>query len=226
MKAYERVTKHQLQKRTYTIIRVDGRSFHNYTKNLNKPFDHTLTGCMGETARALVEEIQGAKLAYFQSDEISIVATDFDNHETEPWFGGIVQKVASVSASVATAAFNNYAREYKLGPTTAQFDSRVFSIPSRHEVVNYLIWRQQDAERNSLQMFARSIFSHKQLDGKNSRQIHDMLHGAGENWNNLPEGDKRGRCISKEDGKWKLDFRIPIFTKDRDYIESKIPKNE
>lgn len=103
---YEKVTRYFLPGRTYTIIRVDGKAFHTYTKGLFRPFDAGLIEDMDNTAKYLCEHIQGAKFAFVQSDEISILLTDFDTITTQGWFEGNLQKMCSVSASFATAIFN------------------------------------------------------------------------------------------------------------------------
>lgn len=199
---YESRTKHLLPRRTYTVIRIDGKSFHTYTRGFDKPFDADLIEVMNNTAIALCNQIQGAKLAYVQSDEISIVMTDFDSQQTDAWFNGNIQKITSVSASIATAAFNNgmYLNENKLlnMDKVAYFDSRVFTIPEAIEVKNYLIWRQQDATRNSIQMVARSLASHKECNNLDTAQLQELIFQRGQNWNNYPNGQKRGRIIVKE----------------------------
>ena len=91
---------------------------------------------MDETAKYLCENIQGAKFAFVQSDEISILLTDFDKLQTDAWYNGNIQKITSISASLATAKFNEL-RPNKI----ALFDSRVFTITSNIEVENYFIWR-------------------------------------------------------------------------------------
>ena len=102
MKMYEEVTRGKLPPRTYTLIRADGRSFSNFTKKFKRPFDDDFVNMMNQTAIALCEEIQGCKIGYVQSDEISIIMTDFDNDNTSSWFDGVVQKICSNSASIAT----------------------------------------------------------------------------------------------------------------------------
>lgn len=188
---YENRTRYMLPRRTYTIIRVDGKAFHTFTKGLPRPICPVLTAAMDLTANALVKEIQGAKFAYTQSDEISVLITDFDNEQTEAWFSGNIQKMTSVAASIATAEFNKNFTIVRDKP--ALFDARVFTIPDRTEVANYFIWRQKDCVRNSLQMFARTYFSHKDLQNKSSSEIHEMLHSIGLNWAHLPGTFKNGR---------------------------------
>lgn len=203
---YEDRTRFSLPRRTYTIIRIDGRAFHTYTKNLRKPFDYELMEDFEDTAKALIQGIQGARFAYHQSDEISVLVTDFESDETEAWFDGNLQKIVSISASVATEAFNR-ARLRGADPRLtvqglnfsagAMFDARAFTIPDPVEVENYFIWRQKDATRNSMSMYARAFFSHKELEGKNFNQMHEMLLSKGENWNHLTSRVQRGQVIYK-----------------------------
>ncbi len=210
---YEIRTRTFLPRRTYTIIRLDGKAFHTFTRGMDKPYDERFMNAMDYTAMHLSVEIQGAQIAYAQSDEISILLTDFEKITTDAWFDGQIQKIVSVSASMATGYFNSYIN-HDIGKTDqkmAFFDARVFTIPDPVEVENYFVWRQKDAVRNSLSMFAQSLFSHKQLHGKSQADMHEMIHTRGENWNNLPDGFKRGRSIFKNiEGKWTnypLDFQ-------------------
>lgn len=105
---YENRTKYYVPRRTFTIIRIDGKAFHTFTKGLKRPFDDNFTEWMDRTTEILCKEIQGVKFGYVQSDEISLVLTDFDTITTDAWFGGNIQKMASVSASIATAWFNHF----------------------------------------------------------------------------------------------------------------------
>ena len=108
MKEYEKRNQYYLQKRTPVAIRVDGRSFHTFTKGFKRPFDNILMKAMQETAKYMCENIQGAKLAYVQSDEITIILTDYDTLETDCWFNYRTDKLCSISASMATMAFNKF----------------------------------------------------------------------------------------------------------------------
>jgi len=103
---YEQRTRTWLPRRTYTIIRLDGKAFHTFTKKMKRPYDKDFMLNMDRTAMFLCKHIQGAKMAYVQSDEISILLTDFDKITTDAWFDGQVQKIVSVSASLATGIFN------------------------------------------------------------------------------------------------------------------------
>lgn len=223
---YENRTRNFLPRRTYTIIRVDGKAFHSYTRGLVRPFDEKLVNDMDETACYMCKNIQGAKFAFVQSDEISILLTDFEGLTTDAWFDGNIQKMASISASLATAKFNEL-RPNKI----ALFDSRVFTIPSDIEVENYFIWRQQDTTRNSISSVAQSMFSHQELENKNTDQMQEMCFQKGVNWNDFSAKLKRGRLIVKQDyekegatrSKW-VSVEPPIFTQEREMLKVLIPK--
>jgi tRNA(His) 5'-end guanylyltransferase len=229
-KQYEHRTRIFLPRRTYTFMRVDGKAFHTYTKGCKRPFDEDLMTAMDEAAKELCKTISGCKLAYVQSDEITTVSTDFEEHATQAWFDNNLQKIVSVAASTVTSRFNQVRAEQNQ-KTTATFDCRAWTIAERDEVLNCLVWRQQDATRNSIQMAAQSMFSHKELIGKNTSILQDMMHEKGVNWNDYPIGFKRGRLIRKvyyESGqsmrsKWVVED-TPIFTQDREFLYDLIPK--
>jgi tRNA(His) guanylyltransferase len=220
---YEDRSRFMLPRRTYTIIRVDGKAFHSFTRHCEKPNDADLAQALDYAAAELCREAQGSCFAYVQSDEISVLLTDFALPTTEAWFDGNLQKIVSVSASVVTAAF---AADYSDDERTAHFDARVFTIPDPVEVENYFIWRQQDAVRNSIQGLAQAHFSAKQMHGVNTSAAQEMLfREKGINWNDTPAYWKRGRCIVYTEGAgWRIDSEIPTFTADRDYLRRMIPR--
>lgn len=242
---YESRSKTRLTRRMPVIIRLDGKAFHTLTRGFEKPFDMVMVRAMQETMKYLCENIQGCVLGYTQSDEITLVLIDYQNLNSDAWFDYEVQKLCSVSASMATFAFNrNFARLAALEPEKktkqtnaytevaskgAFFDARCFNIP-KEEVTNCLLWRQQDATRNSIHMTGRAYFSHKQIEGLNSNDIQNLLfQEKGINWNDLPTTLKRGSCCIKKyrqtmnqtlRGYWCIDDEIPIFKDEgRDYIE-------
>ncbi|WP_344982418.1 tRNA(His) guanylyltransferase Thg1 family protein, partial [Streptosporangium fragile] len=152
---------------------------------------------MNAVAEALCAEMSGAVFAFTQSDECSVLLTDFDAHGTQPWFGGVVQKITSIAASIATVAFN---RAYRVGhdDAHAMFDARVFTIPDPVEVANYFLWRQRDCVRNSITMAAQAVFSHRRLHGVSTGRMREMLwseHGV--DWDNYPAEVKRGRVCTR-----------------------------
>lgn len=259
---YENISRYYLTRRMPIITRIDGKSFHTFTKGFKKPFDDILVKTMQETMKYLCENIQGCVLGYTQSDEISLVLVDYAELTTDAWFGNNLQKMCSVSASMATLAFNkaftrNISKQSKRFYTEyleekdasyietleiamnkgAMFDSRVFTIP-KEEVCNYMLWRQQDATRNSILSVGQANFSHKDLHGKSCNNIQDMLMTQkGINWNDYATTLKRGSCCIKVDdgltaydeagnicgytqrSQWIIDNEIPIFSQDRNYIE-------
>lgn len=242
---YENRAKTYLVRRMPVIIRLDGKAFRTFTRGLKKPYDEIFHNAMNSTLQYLCENIQGCKLGYTQSDEITLLLTDYDTLTTDAWFDNNVQKICSVSASIATMAFNQYFAlsyhefeediyeawntsddEFKYCDVlrrklhSAMFDSRCFNIPE-DEVTNCLLWRQNDATRNAIQMLGQCNFSHKELHGKSCNDIQDMLMTQkGINFNDMPTEFKRGVCCRMDsDGKWVLDKEIPIFSQDREYVE-------
>lgn len=241
---YENRAKTKLLRRTPVIIRLDGKAFHTFTKEFNKPFDEILTLTMQKTMLALCKLVQGCILGYTQSDEITLVLTDYTKLKTSAWFDYDIQKVCSVSASIATLAFNRcFLNEiqkkyesiseltvsvyYQAWLKGALFDARCFNIP-KEEVTNCLLWRQQDATRNSINAVGQAYFSHKELHGLNTNQVQDKLFKEKDiNWNDLPIYLKRGSCCIKQEinelSVWVIDNYIPIFKEDgRNYIEKLI----
>ena len=221
---YEQISKTRLMRREPVIIRLDGRSFHSFTKNFKKPFDHILMETMQQTMKYLCENVSTCVLGYTQSDEISLLLIDYAKLNTQAWFDNEVQKMCSISASMATMIFNMLFRinaeqyiDYTLEcwnvseeenkymgvlqkaiEKGAMFDSRVFNIP-KEEVTNYFYWRQLDATRNSIQMVGQANFSRKELQKKSCNDIQDMLHEQKEiNWNDYSVPEKRGTCCIKE----------------------------
>lgn len=245
---YEARTRVLLPRRTFVMIRVDGVCFHQYTRGCERPYDLGLMEDMDRTALALCRNIAGAQLAYVQSDEISVLLTDFGSTQTEAWFDNSLQKLVSVSASLATVHFNQARRERSPEQTKlACFDSRAFTIPDPVEVENYFVWRGQDATRNSISMTAQAHFAHERLQGKTANELQEMLwQEKGLNWNDTPGGFKRGRCVVKRSVVDDVDFedkrtgetrraegverRVwevvvpPVFTQDRLWLQSHIPR--
>ena len=220
---YEQVPKTRLVRRMPVAIRIDGKAFHTFTRGFRKPFDHILIKTMQETTKYLCENIQGCVLGYTQSDEITLILVDYQKLSSSAWFDYEVQKLCSISASMATMAFNKFfennvddyrfrkwdgvskyeegTEEYiktllKAVEKSAMFDARCFNIP-KEEVANLIYWRQLDATRNSIQMVGQANFSHKELQNKTCNMIQDMLHEQkGINWNDYPTVCKRGSaCI-------------------------------
>lgn len=225
MKEYEDAYRIRFPRRLPVIIRLDGKAFHTWTKGLDLPFDDTFIAMMANTTKFLVDSIQGAVFAYSQSDEISILIRNYDSITTDPWYDNNVQKIASVAASMCTAKFNELAGQNLENAKLAFFDARAWVLP-KEEVVNYFVWRQQDASRNSIRAVAHHYLGHNAIMGKNNNEVQDMLMAMDipVNWNDYPIYKKRGYCynsLSKE-----VDQFIPIFSASRDYVALHIEKQE
>ena len=239
MKIYERASERHLMRRVPLICRLDGCHFSSWTRGLGRPYDDNLKLCMEYAAYVVCSEISGARYAYTQSDEISILVIDYQQLNTEPWFGYRGNKVESVAASICTAGFNTAALKYLPGQISkkglAIFDARAFSVP-KEDVVNAFLWRQEDCSKNSISSLAQVHFSHKELDSKNSSDKQDMLMlQKGVNWNDVPTHYKRGTSLYKVQvespnpidptgptvirNKWVVDHEMPILTQNRAYVE-------
>lgn len=217
---YENIPKTRLMRRVPVAIRLDGKAFHTFTRGFQKPFDFVLMDTMQQTMKYLCENIQGCVFGYTQSDEITLILVDYQKFTSDAWFDYEVQKLTSVSASMATMAFNKYFSEnvveYNLthDPLVkrreglldnyisavekgAMFDARCFNIP-KEEVTNLIYWRQLDATRNSIQMVGQAHFSHDELQDKTCNMIQDMLMTKyGINWNDFTVPCKRGTACIK-----------------------------
>lgn len=224
MKNYENVSKTSLMNRIPVAIRIDGKAFHTFTRGFQKPFDPVLMDAMQKTMKYLCENIQGCIFGYTQSDEITLILSiNYQQLTSDTWFDYEVQKMVSVSASMATMAFNKYFSEnvveYNLTHDSlmeenkkniekyvnaaqkgAMFDARCFNIP-KEEVTNLIYWRQLDAMRNSIQMVGQAHFSPAKLKNKTCNDIQNMLMTqCGINWNDFTIPCKRGTaCIKVEE---------------------------
>lgn len=224
MKEYEKSARNYLHKKIPVAIRIDGKAFHTFTKGFKRPFDDILINSMQETMKYLCEKIQGCVFGYTQSDEITLILIDYQNENSDSWFDYQVQKICSISASLATAKFNNVFKQnveefetkfydswvhsdedskymeslHRAVENMAMFDSRCFNIPVE-EVTNLVFWRQLDAERNSIQMVGQSNFSTNKLNKKTCLDIKNMLLSEKNiNWDMFEEYKKHGSCCVKK----------------------------
>lgn len=205
MKAYEEAFRQKLPIRMPAVIRLDGKAFHTLTKKCEKPFDEKLNTALRDAVVAMLEEIP-ARLAYMQSDEISILLIDYNRFDSMQWFDGVVQKMASVAASIMGAEFSM--RWGKPG----YFDGRIFVVPER-DIINYFVWRQQDCRRNAISSAAQSLFSPKKLHGKNSDEMIGMLKEAGKPIESFPTKLLRGTIVVRG-----ASNTAHIFSESRDWF--------
>lgn len=250
MKEYESRNQYYLQKRTPVCIRVDMRAGHTFTRGFARPFDEVFGNAMVRTMEYCAKNIGNCVFAYCQSDEITFILVDYAKLETDAWFDYRTDKLCSISASMATMAFNRYfdewfnnwiiandmeprgkgwndeelVKRFKAYDTAqekgAMFDARCFNIP-KEEATNLVYWRQLDTTRNSIQMVGQANFSHGELQGCSCNVIQDMLHEQrGINWNDFPTRWKRGVAWTRARG---VDYEMPILKgENRKYVDSVI----
>lgn len=234
MKRYEVVSQGLLMRRMPLIVRLDGKAFHSFTKGREKPFDVNLSSAMQFATQYLVKNIQGCKFGYTQSDEISLLLTDYDSLETEAWYDSNIQKIVSISASFCTRIFNrrlhaldmmDQTKELK-PPKDAFFDSCAFNVP-KEDVCNYFVWRQQDCRKNAISVAAQSHFSPKQLHKMKSGDKISMLATKGIDFEkDYPSQFIMGAVYHKDLPYEKIvkvetdcDINVPDFKENREYVE-------
>lgn len=240
MKRYELSSKQYLTQRIPAILRIDGRSFHTYTKGFRRPFDDRIICTMAKAAAITAKGMQGFKVGYVQSDEASFLLTDYDNLETKGWFDYNMQKLCSISASVMTAHFNRIIskilsseekeirEEWGKDPRTERedFEQEVEKLDKiknkiayfdarvfsipKEDVANYFKWRQIDWFRNSLSMYCGEFYSSKEMHGKKKDDQHEMLYKKGKNWATDLNSQKKNGTFLYEKDK--------ELVKDSDYI--------
>ena len=244
MRGYKAAYDHVLTGRTPVLVHVDGIGFSRYTRKCEKPFDARLGDVMMEVARGIVERAQGAVFTYAQSDEITVLLHGYKSLSSQPYRGNRVQKLVSDFSGPPSAHFTRLSHriwdpDRLEGVQEAAFAAAVFLVPE-NDVTNFFLWRQKDAMRNSVQMLARSLYSHKQVNGKNVVEMKDMCRAKGSPWEKLDHRWQRGACVYRAserladcgEGKWfgpdkvHTDLEIPLFNLHRDYVERHLALEE
>lgn len=195
------------------MMMLDGRTFSRLIKKKFKsPFDSDFIRMMNETAKYLMQNISGCKLAFVQSDEISLFISDYETPVSESFFGYRLCKMMSIAAAMAASKFNQLMADYLIeGCQTieevrnilttaklAEFDCKVWNVPTENDVYAWFLYRQLDCIRNSKQQTAQTWLSHKQLFGLDTdKQIALLKAEHGIDWNELEDGMKYGRFIVK-----------------------------
>lgn len=215
MKSLQATRDYRLDKDSYILCHLDGRAFSKMIKKrFNLPFDDEFMHMMDETATYVCENVQGAKLAYVQSDEISVVITSFkyDGEEfinCSSFFDYRLCKLQSIIASLATAKFNQLYTLRILSTDSGkpldqrineipliQFDCKCWDVKAYEDMFAWFKFRQNDCIRNSKQQFAQSYCSHKDLLNKNAdEQVEYCKLNTGKDWNFLNEKYKYGRLV-------------------------------
>lgn len=178
-KNYEDRSRFHLMRRVPVMIRLDGKAFHTFTKNLQKPFDERFLYAMRWAALRTAEHIQGCAAVYVASDEASFLLTDWAQLDTQAWFDYNKSKIESVAASYMSVFFNqNFFGSKEASDSLTDrfgvFDARSFNLP-KAEVVNCFLWRMKDWERNSVTMLASEYFTPKELHGKSTVERLQMI---------------------------------------------------
>ena len=242
IKAYENVTNFELMRRCPIIIRVDGISFSRFTRKLKKPYEPLFLEAMAQTMLHVASEIGGCVFGYQQSDEITFVLKNDQSLDTEPWYANRIQKICSSTASMTSIKLQKNLSNLDL-PLIGDgiFDCRVFAVPTIGEAVNCVLWRQSDAIRNAISSAAYAILC-KNFGKKTAlNMLHKvttkdklelMTNECGIDFHEeYPASYRYGvsvykvpTLIMKKDGsnstrkKWILDWDLPVFSKDRDFI--------
>lgn len=217
---YRSLTDYKLIPNSYVICMLDGRSFSKIIKNkFKKPFDETFAQMMNDVAVYLCQNVYGCKLAYVQSDEITLILTDFEKPNIDSMFKYRLCKLQSIIASMAAGKFNqlwlknklelvwtndNIQMDYVLDVVNAQklveFDCKCWNVPSFNDVFAWLLYRQNECIRNSKSQFAQTYISHKSLQGLTSdEQIELVEKEKNLVWNEINDAFKFGRHIYKEE---------------------------
>ena len=196
----------------YVIVMVDGRGFSKTVKKMfNQPFDDVFINIMNETAKYVCEKVQGVKLAYVQSDEISFII--HDDAQSDTFFNYRLCKIQSIIAGLTTVAFNDLYIKNILSTETDidekirlitdkpkfHFDCKAWNVPNVNDAFAWLLYRQNDCIRNSKQQAAQTYLPKKSLIGQNTdEQIQRLLDERGIDWNDYELGCKYGRIIHRE----------------------------
>lgn len=210
---YRSLTDYKLTPNSYVMIMLDGRSFSKKVKKkFKRPFDNDFINMMNNTALYLCDNINGCKIAYVQSDEITLIL--HDEPTQEPFFGNRICKLQSVIASMATSKFNqlalynsikdlNCSKDDVVGmvknSSLYEFDCKAWVVPNINEAFASILYRQNDCVRNSKEAVAQYYFSSKELHKKvTDTQIEMVKKTHGVDWfNDFNDGEKYGRFIKR-----------------------------
>jgi tRNA(His) 5'-end guanylyltransferase len=234
---YENATDYKLLGRVPIIICINGRSFSKITSIIDKPYCEKFAECMYSTALRLAMEVEGSVFSYCFCDEIVIVARNDQSIETNFWYDNRIQKISSVTASIATLHFNNCATALDLNLIgDAVFISNTFVVPNITEAINVIVSKQQLSFQKSLHFACLYELLKKQYD---KNDIKEMIQGTSSDdkinllqqecnidYNNYPIAYRRGIACYRQpkliDGKlkhkWSINMEIPIFTKEQSFL--------
>jgi len=180
------------------IIRLDGNNFSTWTQGLEKPFDSKMTDLMVDLTKYLVKETN-AVVGYHQSDEITLILYSSDRKRAI-YHDGKKQKILSKLTGKCVAFFNEKRLTYLPNHNkTGIFDCRIYQTPTLQDAVAQLLWRENDATKNSISMLAQSLFVHDDLQNLNGSKLQDkMMLEKGVNWDALDVRYKRGTYVKRK----------------------------
>lgn len=239
IEAYQELSDYKLLSRIPLIICVNGRSFSKVTSLLEKPYCVNFAECMFSTMLKLCTEIEGTIFAYQNNDEIVIIARNDQTTETNPWYDNKIQKISSVTASIATLHFNRCISNMELNYLNDPiFTASIFTVPNIVEAINTIIYKQQKNFHNSIQLACFYELLNKKYD---KETIKEMLIGlsiddkidllsqeCNIDFNQYPISFRRGAAcykVPKLEGqvlknKWFLNKEPPIFAKEQSFLSN------
>ena len=186
LKAYEaQETARKLIPGVPVYARIDGRGFSKFTRGMERPYDTRMTQAMIHATKILVDKCH-ATVGYTSSDEISLGWTSMD-HNSPVIFDGKLHKLHSVLASLATIAFvqgiqAHFEDAQPWLDRMPHFDARVFNVPNLQELANCFLWRNLDCLKNSVTQAAQELYSHNELQNKNTTDKISMIADKGIDW--------------------------------------------
>ena len=237
--SYQDQSDYKLLNRLPIVICLNGRSFSKVTSLLDKPYCPKFAECILNTMLRLCTDVEGALFAYQYNDEIVILIRNDQNIDTTPWYDNRLQKICSVTSSIASIHFNNCASAIELNLVGEPiFTSQVFTVPTMGEAINLMVYKQQQNFHLAIQAacFYELIKKYdkntiKEMTGQLSiDEKIDLLHQECDiDFNNCPITFKRGAAcykIPKVNGdgvmknKWFVNPDLPIFTKDQSFLSN------
>jgi tRNA(His) 5'-end guanylyltransferase len=200
LRVFETAHDHCVLPGVFMVARIDGRSFSQLTRDprhgFGAPYDERFRDCMLAAATRVMSCGFASTYAHTQSDEISVLF-----RRDEAAFGRKLRKYLSVLAGEASAAFS-----LALGAPAA-FDCRISQLPREEDVVEYFLWRQEDAHRNALNGHCYWLLrtqghdegsATRALERLNLAARNELLFQNGINFNDVPAWHKRGIGLSWE----------------------------
>lgn len=228
---YSEISNQKLLSKVPLIININGKGFHNTTSLLDKPFDINFFNCLESTMKKLCSEIEGATIGYCFNDNIVIISRNDQNINTIPWFNNNIQKLNSISSSIATSHFTKYSTNIGMQlMAEPYFYSKVYAVPNEIEALNMFIFYQQLNLLTSLNFSCYYSMLNK-FDKvkvkdiiKNLSQIDkiEMLESEfGINFNSLNSKFRFGSLCVKNENKWEV-ITSPIISQKQEIIKKYI----